>query len=487
MKLTSYTFVTFSAALLVSSLSTAGPASAGQLFFEDFSDGTLGDDNINGGSYGSGYGTGGSFFATNPGRGVPNAFGVADVVNANGDGLQGWRWNAPSGGLSFDPKSKVLFINRTVLSDIYFAGVGEPVLFNMDIDGTNVDGGRSFYFGTGILQEQGELMRAAVWDFDNSNFQGNLAQNGTFTYNPTVTSGDSAAIDAVLSNTHTFTVLFRDGDSNGVTVETFAGVSGAKETVNLPAISTINNIVPTPDTTGYPGVAGNPNVVFSNASQQTGSTVQFGDVALELGVTDATDFNLDYSTDAQDLLIWNNNKFTNNTVMQQGDSNNDGATDAQDLLDWNNNKFTTNDLLGDETQDVADVLYDPLTGELTLEVFTSQVEAAIIVEVAEANVIDTNNDLPQFQGTLAAWEYNHFNGAIQLIDTFLLNGGAPVTPGSYVLAILATGLTDADFGDVSYGTPGATQDTVVTVIPEPVSIALLAAGALAIATRRRVA
>ncbi len=464
----------------------AGTAVAGDLFHENFADGVLGNDTMNGGAYASGYGNGGTLFATNTGRGVANAFGGADLIGANDDGLKGWRWNAPAGGLSFDPTNEVLFVTRTVISDVYYPGQGEPFLFNMDIEGQSAAGDTIYYFATGIPQEAGTKMRGAVWQVGGA-FAGDLAQNTTFTYDPNDISGDPVAIDNVLANPMTYTVLFRDGDANGVTVETYGGVAGAKETTNLPAMAKVNAIIPTPDTTGFANPGDLPLTVYSSISAQPGNTVQFGDVEMRLGVTDSTDFNLDYGTDASDLLVWNTHSFTSGTVMQQGDANNDGNTDAADLLAWNTNKFTTNDLIGNETNDVADVIYDPGTGELVLSVNSDQVEAAIIIEVDDANVVDTANGLPLYLGLVPAWQYQYFSGSIQLFDTQLLAGGVPATPGDYLLATLATGLTAADFGLVTYGITGDTQETLVTVIPEPASMILLAVGASSLVRRRRTA
>lgn len=55
-------------------------------------------------------------------------------------------------------------------------------------------------------------------------------------------------------------------------------------------------------------------------------------LSAKVGHTPVTDFNFDGVTDASDLLIWYDNRFTTNSVPQRGDANNDSVTDASDLL-----------------------------------------------------------------------------------------------------------------------------------------------------------
>lgn len=52
----------------------------------------------------------------------------------------------------------------------------------------------------------------------------------------------------------------------------------------------------------------------------------------KVGLTPVTDFNFDGVTDASDLLVWYDHRFTADGVPQRGDANNDGFVDASDLL-----------------------------------------------------------------------------------------------------------------------------------------------------------
>jgi hypothetical protein len=52
----------------------------------------------------------------------------------------------------------------------------------------------------------------------------------------------------------------------------------------------------------------------------------------KVGLTSVTDFNFDGVTDASDLLVWYDHRFTAQGVPQRGDANNDGFVDASDLL-----------------------------------------------------------------------------------------------------------------------------------------------------------
>jgi hypothetical protein len=219
-----------------------------------------------------------------------------------------------------------------------------------------------------------------------------------------------------------------------------------------------------------------------------GSNWQYMGIAADnvrVVVLEAGDANGDLGVDGSDLNIWNENKFTGGTSWVTADWNGDGNTDGSDLNGWNTNKFTSYDLLPPEVTDVADVVYDPTTGELKLVVLQNQVEAALLITTADTNIVSTSpENLPFYNGILQAWTHTYFGGKMQFTDGTLGLGGAPATVGEYVIAQLATGLTDADFGEVEYGSSAGTQFTTVTVIPEPASLALLGLGGLLVLRRR---
>lgn len=55
------------------------------------------------------------------------------------------------------------------------------------------------------------------------------------------------------------------------------------------------------------------------------------------------DANLDGVVDAQDFIVWNNNKFTLTAAWCRGDLNADGRVDALDFVEWNDHKFMSSD------------------------------------------------------------------------------------------------------------------------------------------------
>jgi hypothetical protein len=188
------------------------------------------------------------------------------------------------------------------------------------------------------------------------------------------------------------------------------------------------------------------------------------------------DANEDLDVDVKDLIIWNANKFGQDKAWTEGDFNGDANVDVKDLIAWNANKFQSYDLLGEETEDIADVIYDLTTGELKLVVNSAEVQAGVTVEVAEEEVVSV--------AEVPGWTSQLFGDSIQAYDNDILNNGNSLT-GEVVLATLSAGLTAEDFGTVSYGIEGGSQNTVVSVVPEPMTMSLLAIGGLAAIRRRR--
>jgi hypothetical protein len=209
-------------------------------------------------------------------------------------------------------------------------------------------------------------------------------------------------------------------------------------------------------------------------------------VALEAG--DATG---DLAVDGSDLNVWNDNKFdaSESKTWTQGDWNGDAAVDGSDLNAWNDAKFSTYDLIAPETTDVADIVYDNTTGELKLVVTsaTDAVEAAILIATDEMNVVSADaTGLPPHPFGFQSWDYQYFKGKLQYTDGGLnLGDGADAALGEYTLAVLELGLTEADFGEAEYGSTAGTQFTEVTIVPEPMTMSLLAVGGLGVLIRRK--
>jgi major membrane immunogen (membrane-anchored lipoprotein) len=219
------------------------------------------------------------------------------------------------------------------------------------------------------------------------------------------------------------------------------------------------------------------------------NTYEYGILGLEVGLTKATDFNLDYATDVSDLIVWNTNKFVSGTTMQEGDASNDGVTDVSDLIAWNTAKFTSHDQNPGETVDVADFSYNDLTGEITLKVNADQLEAGIVMEMsatALGSLVGDVSGFPLYLGVLPGWQYQEFGGKAQYFDGFLTAGGTPVTGGmEFVIGTTVAGLTAADFGVIEYGSNAGTQYAQMDIVPEPATLALIALGGLVAIRRRR--
>jgi len=145
------------------------------------------------------------------------------------------------------------------------------------------------------------------------------------------------------------------------------------------------------------------------------------------------------------------------------------------------------ELVGGETVDVADFVYDSGSGALSIIVHQDQVEAGIVIGMTEdvlAAYVPTLENFPKFLGALDAWEYQAFQGKAQYYDAFLLNGGTPITGGqNFVMGLAPAGLSLDEFGVVEYGSSQGSLFTEVT--PEPATMGLVALGLAGLAARRR--
>lgn len=57
------------------------------------------------------------------------------------------------------------------------------------------------------------------------------------------------------------------------------------------------------------------------------------------------DANLDGIVDGVDFIEWNEHKFTERLLWDEGNFNGDAVNDGQDFIEWNNNKFTSSDIV----------------------------------------------------------------------------------------------------------------------------------------------
>jgi hypothetical protein len=137
---------------------------------------------------------------------------------------------------------------------------------------------------------------------------------------------------------------------------------------------------------------------------------------------------------------------------------------------------------------VPDFVYNPADGNLRL---TADGDAltAITVNTADAT-LKPIAAFPQGLGDVVpnAWVYNEFAGNPLFEFTDTTFGFSPeIDAVDFLLALLPTGLTAADFGNVQYQTVAVAdfQTADFTVIPEPAAAALLLAGLGVAGLRRR--
>ena len=124
----------------------------------------------------------------------------------------------------------------------------------------------------------------------------------------------------------------------------------------------------------------------------------------------------------------------------------------------------------------ATVAYDAATGELILDLGEGVIAAAIVSELdlLDITALDTSTTLGEASQTQA--------------DALAFSDPAGLASGSFRLGnLLDAGLSLGDLGNFGVSFAGAGTDGFarVTVVPEPATLAMLAAGGLSLLTRRR--
>jgi hypothetical protein len=224
------------------------------------------------------------------------------------------------------------------------------------------------------------------------------------------------------------------------------------------------------------------------------------------------DSNLDSLVDVNDRITWNSNKFTTGKTWLEADWTGEGTVDVNDRIKWNSNKFTDYSAAaaaaGEPAAapgDAPEFVYDATTGEMIV-ITNGHYMTEMVINFTD----DQSGAWPDLllngsflNGKPITFprvdEVNYggqwFAGAWQMFDNFS-NGdtgdhepnGAATNPDGQMLLLsqLPLGMGEADFGVVSWGDfDGAAGDEIVSIVPEPGTMLLLAGICSLLVWRRR--
>ena len=214
------------------------------------------------------------------------------------------------------------------------------------------------------------------------------------------------------------------------------------------------------------------------------------------GTTAVTDFNFSGLTDIDDYNTCVANLGRINTGVKTGDADNNGLTDGIDFNMVLANLSSVDGALTVPTIDAASIrlLYNPETGTLTLSMPTLAGENAglnslLIASEALSKPFTTFSLSSTAKSTWAlagGWVQDYFNGMEQWLGLDQpMNGVTNLLLGTW-----ATDLTAEDWllpieFSATAGEFTSTYFGYVTIVPEPVTIGLLALGGLALLRRRK--
>ena len=204
---------------------------------------------------------------------------------------------------------------------------------------------------------------------------------------------------------------------------------------------------------------------------------QIGITDLHVGITKRTDFNLDYSTDARDFILWNtyHNLGDGSSTILTGDADNNNAVEVADFELWKQNRGLIHDGDFNQSQSVytynseaainSDYLiptgdylepifaYNPATGELAVN---TQGESLVawIVNGQVANSVESLG---------SNWWIEAVGNTQQWVDLDLtgLSSDEFVT-----VANLDSGLELADLGAIEVGFAGGGGNLVSPIVME---------------------
>ena len=372
------------------------PAMAGQLFYEDFTDGVL-DDAV----AGSIYTTNVPVFMTPNQAGVPKIYGVSGDMGSGTEGTWfGWSWDA-GGDVPVDMTgASVMFNKVTVVTDYYYAtdAVSSSMLaFYLDVEGKNGDGGKVTYFPKCILNNFKTQTMSSVyrWPAPEGDYFVDVIEKNHLMY-PEDTAGIKAVLDRVVTNTY----VWRDSQDSGTTLtfELDSAVGSAKTTLagteNV-AMTHFTGLIPTIAQLqpSFPDIT--PGLVYSTVSGQTdgaafppndASRVKMGWVKFEVGQTHVTDFNFDYNTTLADGQLWASHRGIQDgtATMSQGDATNDGNVTLADGQAWAAARGGSYDTVSGNYEPL--VAYDPATGNLTITADEGAINSFIVKVLDSARI-----------------------------------------------------------------------------------------------------
>lgn len=203
------------------------------------------------------------------------------------------------------------------------------------------------------------------------------------------------------------------------------------------------------------------------------------------------DGNLDGSVDVSDFNLWNDEKFTNNPAYCSGDYNADGDVDVSDFMIWNNNVFLSSDSASGRRPSPGAIdgkvtfAYDPESGLLTMDTGDIGVNCFAFNGPNPLDTMDLGSGFVDDNGSL--WQFSEYESHLKW-----LSNESTDASGVFELAVLETGLTADDFGEIGFMNQalemGTTTIQIVqqpSVVPEPSGFMLMVISAAAMLLSRR--
>jgi len=201
------------------------------------------------------------------------------------------------------------------------------------------------------------------------------------------------------------------------------------------------------------------------------------------------DANLDGVVDVRDFNVWNDYKFSRTSRWCAGDFNADESVDVSDFMLWNGNKFTSSDVdytpppAPGSLDGMVTFAYDPETGLLSMDTGDIGVNCFALSGPVPLDTMELNTGYVDENGS--RWLFSEFAEHLKWMSHETTDAS-----GYFELAMLETGLTADDFGEIGFMNQafetGTTSIQILdpTTVPEPCGAVLLLCGAALIVFQR---